>query len=92
MRLSANERALLLAMNEHCSTEYEDFGGKCCYSFASLAEMCPALPARMIRRTVRSLARKGLTGFERGLMNEDGGLAGAGYGIERAGRDLAATL
>lgn len=92
VRLSANEQALLLAMNRGCSSEYEDFGGKTCYPFKSLAVMCPELPSHLIRRTVRSLARKGLTGFERGLMCEDGGFAGAGYGIERAGRRLASAI
>lgn len=44
------------------------------------------LEARLVRRTVRALARKGLVRFERGCMTEDGELAGSGYGATPAGR------
>lgn len=88
MRLSPNELSLLLAMNEHCSTEYEDFGGFTCYTFKGLARMS-SLDPKLIRRTVRSLARKGLTGYEKGLMNENGEVCGAGYGITKLGRETA---
>jgi hypothetical protein len=92
IRLSPNERLLLLAMNEHCSSEYDDFGGKTCYPFKALAGMCPELEPSLIRRTVRALARKGLTGYEKALMTEDGEMAGAGYGITVEGRKLAAVV
>lgn len=96
VRLSPNERVLLCAMAEGCSTEYDDFCGPdgvgTCYPFKSLAEMCPALHPSLLRRTVRALKRKGLTGYASGLMNEDGELAGAGYGITPNGRGLARQL
>jgi hypothetical protein len=88
-KLSDNERKLLLAMNEHCSAEYDAFGGKACYSFKALASFCPDVP---IRRTVRALARKNLTGYERGLTNEDGDMMGAGYGITQYGRSVARQI
>jgi predicted transcriptional regulator len=45
-----------------------------------------------VRRTVRSLARKGLAEYAKGLWTEDGAPAGSGYRATRLGRDLAATL
>jgi hypothetical protein len=42
-----------------------------------------------VRRIIRHLARKGLAEFHRGLCNEDGEFAGAGYCITKAGQELA---
>lgn len=41
-----------------------------------------------IRRTVRAIARKGLLEFSAGLWTDDGEMAGAGYGLTKAGREL----
>ena len=41
------------------------------------------------RRAVRSLARKGLAQYERGLVDEEGMMAGAGYRATAAGKKLA---
>jgi hypothetical protein len=91
VRLSPNERTLLVAMSIGCSTEYDDWCGAngvgMCYTFKGLADMCPDLHPGAIRRTVRALKRKGFAGYANGLMNEDGEVAGAGYGITRAGRE-----
>lgn len=89
--LSHNEQILLIGMAENCSSEYDDFGGFTAYSFKGLARMS-SLDPKLIRRTVRSLARKQLTGYAKGLMNEDGDLCGAGYGITAEGRKLAEEL
>lgn len=92
--LSKNERLLLLAMADECSTEYDDFCGPTdagtCYSFKGLAAMCPALDPSLIRRTVRALARKGFTAYAKGLTNDEGEMRGAGYGITPNGRARAA--
>ena len=41
----------------------------------------------LVRRACRLLARKGLAAYSKGLWREDGGPAGAGYCITRAGRE-----
>lgn len=43
---------------------------------------------KVVRPACRSLARKGLTEFMRGLFDEDGLTAGSGYAATREGRDL----
>ncbi len=40
---------------------------------------------RTVRRACRSLARKGLAEYQRGLVTEDGEMAGAGYGATKEG-------
>jgi monoamine oxidase len=44
---------------------------------------------KRIRRACRSLARKGLAEFHRGLWRESGEPGGSGYGATRAGRVFA---
>lgn len=46
------------------------------------------LDRKAVRRACRSLARKGLAVYERGLWNDDGDPAGSGYCSTEAGRDL----
>lgn len=41
-----------------------------------------------VRRAVRSLAKKDMVQFARGLFTEDGEVAGSGYGCTRLGFDL----
>jgi transcription initiation factor IIE alpha subunit len=50
------------------------------------------LPRNEVRRIIRHLARKGLAEFHRGLCNEDGEFAGAGYCITKAGQELAEKI
>jgi DNA-binding MarR family transcriptional regulator len=45
-----------------------------------------------VRRTVRSLARKGLAVYAYGLCNEDGDFTGSGYSITKAGQELLIEL
>lgn len=54
------------------------------------APICKAtrLDRKSVRRACRSLARKQLAEFYRGLWFEDGGPAGAGYSATKAGAEL----
>lgn len=78
MKLTENETQALRAW---CDT-YEDFD---VLSFAKIADRC-TLPRPLIRRTVRNMARKGITRFVRGCWTDDGEPAGSGYGLTPAGR------
>lgn len=49
------------------------------------------LDRSQVRLACRSLARKGLARYQRGLFNDDGECAGSGYGITREGVELAAV-
>lgn len=60
----------------------------CAYSFAPIMKNT-GLTRPEVRRACRSLARKGLTAFERALWTEDGEMVGAGYRATAAGRALA---
>lgn len=57
-----------------------------CVSFSYLADN--GLTIKEVRRACRSLRRKGLSEFHRGLMNDDGEVAGSGYCISRDGEAL----
>ena len=56
-------------------------------TFATIAEFSET-EQKHVRATVRALARKGLTTFVRGCISEDGGVAGAGYGLTDLGRKV----
>lgn len=60
--------------------------GEMCASFAGLSNPDSPLDRPRIRRACRSLARKGLAEYHRGLWTEDGEMAGAGYCITSAGQ------
>lgn len=72
-KLSANERAALGALHE----VYHQ-GEAWALTFKGVS-VRSGLPLHQVRRTVRALARKGMAQYMRGLMTEDGELAGAGY-------------
>lgn len=76
MNLNPDEQKVL----NYLASEEEAYWG-----FAAIGE-CVRLDRKTIRRACRSLARKGLTEFKSGLWYEDGGPAGSGYGITKAGR------
>lgn len=78
--MSPNERKVLKALAEAYS-DYEDF---CFLSFAGIASRSDIDPKK-IRRSVRSLARKGLAQYGRGLWTDDGEVAGSGYACTKAG-------
>lgn len=58
-----------------------------CLPFAAIQDRS-GLPQHMVRRTVRALARKGLAQYQKGLWSEDGGPAGAGYCVTKAGLEF----
>lgn len=55
-----------------------------CFSLRTIAGNA-GLHRELTRGALRALADRGLARFERGLMTEDGELAGSGYGITKAG-------
>lgn len=58
--------------------------GEMCLPFAYIMNDTK-LDRSAVRRACRSLARKGLAEFYRGLVNDAGEMAGAGYCASRAG-------
>jgi hypothetical protein len=84
MKLNDNERIVLTVLAQYANDEFGYF------SFAGLANHLKddhgiALDRKAIRRACRSLARKGLAEYGRGLWCDDGTPAGSGYGITRSG-------
>lgn len=79
-KLNENESAVLAVLVEH-GGEDSDFGF---IGFAGIANDLP-LDRKIIRRACRSLARKGLARYARGLWTEDGTPGGSGYTATRAG-------
>lgn len=61
--------------------------GEFCTNFKLIARNTK-LPIHDIRMACRSLAKQGLAEFWRGLMTEDGEVAGSGYCITAAGREV----
>lgn len=59
--------------------------GFCFASFDVIAKDTE-LDRRLVRRTVRLLARKGLAEYAKGLFTEDGEVAGSGYAVTDLGR------
>lgn len=80
VRISDRERKVLAALAD-CG---EDFGY---LSFATIARRSGIEPGNA-RRVTRSLARKGLAEFGKGLWTDDGRPAGSGYCATEAGRAL----
>lgn len=83
-KLSANERKVLGFLVSHGHDEYCGFDH---FGFSAIARG-RRLNRNQVRLACRSLARKGLTIFGRGLWNEDGEPAGSGYAATRYGADL----
>lgn len=80
--LNGNETKVLEALVAQTRPE-----GEMCVAFAYLMGETN-LDRPTVRRACRSLARKGLAEFYRGLTNDDGEMAGSGYCASRAGVDL----
>lgn len=81
--MNANEEKILMAMMESGEDYY--------YAFATLASDT-RIDRKAVRRACRSLARKGLTKYAKGLWNEDGEPCGSGYGLTDEGRVHASGL
>lgn len=82
MKLNENERKILSSLEEITL-----FGGEMCAGFDYIRQGT-GLDYKQTRRACRSLKRKGLAEFWRGLMNYDGEVAGSGYCISRQGKAL----
>ena len=77
--MNENEKYVLMTMLDN--------GREFFYSFAALGS-----ERKVIRRACRSLARKGLTRFGKGLWNEDGEPVGSGYALTDEGAVEASIL
>ena len=84
IKLSDRERQALSAWR-NTYTDYDYL------SFNTIAKNS-GLDRNVVRRTVRAMARKGVTEFGSGLSNDDGEFAGSGYGLTHAGRVLMESL
>ncbi len=80
-KVSERELQCLEALAEHYSEDCD------CLYMRSIARITN-LTIPQVRRSVRSLARKGLTKYVRGLFDEDGMVAGSGYCCTQEGSDL----
>ena len=81
--------AELAKLNEKECTILELLSIEVCYGFAYL-ENVTGLSRSEVCRACRSLARKGLAEYHRGLFNDEGDVAGSGYCASRAGERLVA--
>ena len=83
MALTPNQRAVLLALDDTPEeTPYLAFDG--------IARR-GRIERKLVRRTVRDLARKGYASFAKGLWSDDGTPFGSGYRITDAGREALTT-
>jgi hypothetical protein len=82
-RLNELERKVLRAL-----VSADDYCGFCYLSFKGIRAKT-RLGIKEIRRACRSLTRKGLAEYGRGLWTEDGEPAGSGYAASRAARSYA---
>lgn len=81
IRLNDKESSVLAVLAE-AGGEDSDCGF---LGFKGIAHDMPSLDRRTIRRACRSLARKGLARYARGLWKDDGSPAGSGYCATREG-------
>ena len=77
-KLTAAQFGVLSLLAEQCV----DFG---CLNFKTI-KFHTGFDVKIVRRTCRSLKRKGLAEFHNGLWTEDGEPAGSGYCASPAGR------
>lgn len=80
VRINDNERKVLTVLDE-----VTDTWGERCLPFSWIIDG-ENLDLKAVRRACRSLRKKGLAEFHRGLMDEDGQVAGSGYCISKAGK------
>jgi predicted transcriptional regulator len=66
--------------------EYSDSDASCLY-FRTIARRT-GLGRIQVKRSVRSLARKGLAEYIRGLFDDEGMVAGSGYCATQTGREF----
>ena len=83
--INPNERKVLRALY----AIYSEYDGFCFLKFRSLSRRTKLNRAE-VRRSARSLKRKGLAEFGRGLWTEDGEVAGSGYACTKLGATVLA--
>ena len=81
MKIGEQERQVLIVLSDYWHEE-----GNCIY-FKTI-EQETKLNTGQVRRACRSLARKDLAEFHRGLFTEDGEVAGSGYCASEKGAYL----
>ncbi len=81
VNISERERQVLVYLAKEWSSEQN------CFYMRSIAKET-GLDIPQVRRSVRSLARKGLAEYVRGLFDGDGQVAGSGYCATKAGAVL----
>lgn len=79
IKLNENERRVLEVLANDSLRD-----GEMCITFDWI-EGETKLNTKDVRRSCRSLRKKGFAEFYRGLMTEDGEVAGSGYCVSRAG-------
>src|SRR5258708_5451816 len=82
IRISEREKKCLIAL--YHQLEYSD-KGNCAYARA--VAKTTGLEVNEARNALRSLMRKGLVEYHRGLFNDDGFVAGSGWRCSPAGLD-----
>lgn len=89
-KISEKEKAVLTVLAEEWGDEQN------CLFFRGIVSRLERTPLkldlRQVRLACRSLARKGLASYERGLFDDDGMVAGSGYCATRLGADLIEVL
>lgn len=83
IKLNENEEKVL----RHLTELYSDSWGEDAYTYFRYIVEGTKLELKVVRRACRSLARKKLAEFMRGLMDDEGQVAGSGYGATQEGRD-----
>ena len=85
MKISEREAKVLEVLADHFLSECN------CLFFKTIASLS-GVEKHLVRRVTRSLARKGLAEFIRGLFDDEGMVAGSGYCCTRAGKELSDQL
>jgi hypothetical protein len=81
VKLNPQERAVLKVLAREVDSDCN------CFPFAPICRIT-RLNRTAVRRACRSLARKGLAEYHKGLWTMDGEPGGAGYAATMAGADL----
>jgi len=79
IKINPTEHAVLEVLEANSRRD-----GELCITFSWIADDAK-LALKEVRRACRSLKKKGLAEFYRGLMTEDGEVAGSGYCVSKAG-------
>lgn len=83
IKLNENEIKVLYML----ARMWSDSWGESSFTYFRYIVEETKLELKVVRRACRSLRRKGLAEFMRGLMDDEGQVAGSGYGATQAGRE-----